>query len=374
VHEDGRAFLARNPGRYDIVVANTLHPWSVGASNLYSLEYFTHAARALRPGGLFVQWLPVERIGAEALGAILRTLAAVFPEGELWWGAESLLVVAGPGAGEPPARLSGEAARALRELGIRSRDELRGRRLGSFAAVREVVPGEPLRDDRPALEVLAAHSRARAPGGELELLRRIAAAAAREGERVQATQLWLDARLARAAGDERGADRLEALAELAGVESARRDRVARTIRAASADAAAGRSAAAIAAFRELLAEFPAHRDARFGLSAGLHEQGRSGEARRELERLLERHPDDAEAWNLLGMLRQAEGDRTGARAALAEAVRADPYLVEALANSGLLALRAGDADAAREMWRRILALSPFGPGPAGRALRAALAG
>ena len=78
---DARVFLTRHPRAYDVVAANTLHPWSVGSTGLYSAEYFARLARTLRPGGIAAQWLPVEVIGAESLAAVLRSFFGVFPDG-----------------------------------------------------------------------------------------------------------------------------------------------------------------------------------------------------------------------------------------------------------------------------------------------------
>jgi spermidine synthase len=378
IHDDGRAYLARHRDEYDVIVANTLHPWSVGSTGLYSREYFSRIRRALRSGGVAVQWLPVERVGADALAAILRTITAVFPDGSLWWGAESLLVVARDAPApdlEPRAVVpGGPLSRALAELGIASRDELWSRRLADFDALREALgAGEVLDDDRPRLEVLAARARRDAGDlGESDLVRRIAQTAARHDRALAPTVLWLDARAARAAGNTRSADRLEAIAEAAGVEPARRDRIARAIRGASAHFESGHYEPAARLLEALLEEFPRHRSAHLALARVRSAQREPARARQALEALLEFQPRDAEAWNALGLVHQEQGDSRGAAAAFGRALAADPFLVQALANRGLLAARAGDSQLARAMLRRIWELSPRGPGAEARALAAAL--
>lgn len=68
---DGRIYLRRARGRYDIVEADPLLPRSSSAGNLYSVEYFRVLSDSLKPGGLAVTWLPTMRT--------LDTFASVFP-------------------------------------------------------------------------------------------------------------------------------------------------------------------------------------------------------------------------------------------------------------------------------------------------------
>lgn len=53
---DGRNHLLLTGDRYDVITADIIQPFHAGAGNLYSREYFQLAARALRPGGLMLQW------------------------------------------------------------------------------------------------------------------------------------------------------------------------------------------------------------------------------------------------------------------------------------------------------------------------------
>jgi hypothetical protein len=71
VHDDGRRYLSRGDGRYDIIQADALRPRSAYAGNLYSESYFRLLRDRLAPGGLAVTWAPTERI--------VRTFLRVFP-------------------------------------------------------------------------------------------------------------------------------------------------------------------------------------------------------------------------------------------------------------------------------------------------------
>ncbi len=68
---DGRAYLRRDPEKYDVIEADALRPSSAYSGNLYSLEYFSLVRGRLRPGGLAVTWVPTPRVR--------DTVARVFP-------------------------------------------------------------------------------------------------------------------------------------------------------------------------------------------------------------------------------------------------------------------------------------------------------
>jgi Flp pilus assembly protein TadD len=265
-------------------------------------------------------------------------------------------------------------AEALRDLGIEGADELAQRRLASFAVAREVLgPGPVLEDDRPVLEILASRrQRRKTPGEELELARRLAEAGAGEDPQAGPLLLWLESRAARAAGAEERADRRSALAEAAGLRLAKRERIARQVQAARAELATGRVDAAERSLRSALSEAPLDRDASFALARYLTESGRTKAVSDLLEQHVARHAADAAAWNLLGVARHRLGRQAAAREAFASALRADPFLSEALANAGLLAVDAGDLEAARAHLERLREIGPLGASEEERELRAAL--
>jgi len=352
VRGDGRAFLARHADTYDLVVANTVHPWSVGATGLYSRAYFERTAAALRAGGLAAQWIPVERIGADDLAAILRTFYAAFPHGAVFWGAENLIAIgsASPLREPPPDGLAG----------LPGADGPRRRRLADAPSVRRVLGPEPLlRDDRPALEARAAGRRATGAGPvELAMLVRLARAGVEAGAGSEPLLRWLESRHAHAGGRIAEALRLESRAVAAGLALAQRARAARRAAEGRAALIAGRRGEARRAFRAARADVPDHRDALFALAVLAMEAGRSAEAESLLRLLLAAHPDDAQAWNELGAILHVRGEGEGAREALERALAADPFHPEALANAGLLAAGAGDRSRARILLDRLRELAP----------------
>jgi spermidine synthase len=376
---DARAFLATTDEAYDVIVANTLHPWSVGATGLYSEEYFLRMAGALRPAGIAAQWLPLQRIGADSLSAILRTFFEVFPHGGVWWGAGNLIVLgsnaalAAPDAERMRARLDAAGIDLGRwELGDEA--ELVSQQIADAEGVRsELADEEILTDDRPVLEVRAAGRRTGAVSSDpLQVAVRIAEASAPAGPGAGWMRLWLESLAARRAGQEERADRREALAKAGGLGFVRRERARRWVDQASRDLASGSLDAAERKLELALADDPAQRDARFGRVGIALAQGDEALALRELELLLLAHPHDAEAWNQLGTLRHRAGDASAAAQAFQEALRTDPYYPDALANAGLLALRRGDSSAALVLLERLQEISPLGMGEQERALAEAV--
>ena len=63
-----------------MIVGDLFLPWGSGAGRLYSVEHFRSVRRALAPGGLFCQWLPMYQLSAEQFSLIVATFQKVFPE------------------------------------------------------------------------------------------------------------------------------------------------------------------------------------------------------------------------------------------------------------------------------------------------------
>jgi spermidine synthase len=84
--DDARRFTARTPERFDVVIGDLLVPWRPGEAALYTRDHFVQVRRALAPGGLFCQWLPLYQMSDEQLGIVLRTFVEVFPQTTLWRG------------------------------------------------------------------------------------------------------------------------------------------------------------------------------------------------------------------------------------------------------------------------------------------------
>ncbi len=108
---DARGALRLTAKRYDAIVSQPSHPWTAGASHLYTREFFSLVRSRLEPNGVFAQWIGPSFIDEDLLRALVRTLLEVFPHLEVYQYFQGLIFVA---ADRPVAGLEG-AARAMQE-------------------------------------------------------------------------------------------------------------------------------------------------------------------------------------------------------------------------------------------------------------------
>src|SRR5262249_45842966 len=149
-------FLLRNRVPYDVATADVVHPYDAGATNLYSVEYFSLVARSLKPDGIMVQW--VSPGGAFEHQLIVRTFLQAFPHSTLSLGGGLLIGSAAPlrsSRAELEARLADPRARAgLAEVGFNHAQDV----LAQFRANEDELhayvgaSGPILTDDHPLLE------------------------------------------------------------------------------------------------------------------------------------------------------------------------------------------------------------------------------
>jgi spermidine synthase len=82
--DDGRNYLLVTSRTYDVVSVDTLDPKHAGNGNLYTQEFYELSKRVLKPGGIFVQWLPYHQVDNASLKLIARTFQQVYPHATLW--------------------------------------------------------------------------------------------------------------------------------------------------------------------------------------------------------------------------------------------------------------------------------------------------
>jgi spermidine synthase len=91
--------MLTTPEQFDVITSDPIHPWIKGAATLYTVEYFEHVKRRLRPGGVVAQWLPLYENNPAAVKSAMATFFHVFPHGTVWTnarhGALSDLVLVG---------------------------------------------------------------------------------------------------------------------------------------------------------------------------------------------------------------------------------------------------------------------------------------
>ncbi len=83
---DGRNHLMATREQFAMINADLFLPYRRGIGSLYSLEHFRNARARLKPGGVFVQWLPLYQISGREFGVITRTMIEAFPQVTLWRG------------------------------------------------------------------------------------------------------------------------------------------------------------------------------------------------------------------------------------------------------------------------------------------------
>jgi spermidine synthase len=164
--DDGRNYLLRTRQPYDIITADVVPPYDAGATNLYSVEYFRLAARALTPNGIMVQWVAPGTAFEHAL--IVRTFLEAFPQSTLWLTSDLLIGSPSPvqiSRAELEHRLADPSARAsLTEVGLQKPEDV----LAQFRADPNALhayasTGPILTDDRPLLEYFASLNAAQEP-------------------------------------------------------------------------------------------------------------------------------------------------------------------------------------------------------------------
>ncbi len=84
--EDGRNHLMATRENYAMINADLFLPYRRGTGNLYSREHFQRVRERLKPGGVFVQWLPLYQVSEQEFGIIAHTMISVFPQVSLWRG------------------------------------------------------------------------------------------------------------------------------------------------------------------------------------------------------------------------------------------------------------------------------------------------
>ena len=75
---DGRNGLALTSKKYDAIVSQPSHPWTAGASHLYTREFAETARRRLNSGGVFLQWMNTDFVDPGLFRSLAATLLDVF--------------------------------------------------------------------------------------------------------------------------------------------------------------------------------------------------------------------------------------------------------------------------------------------------------
>lgn len=82
--EDGRHYLMATDESFDIINSDLFVPFRSGAGSLYTVEHYASCKARLKPGGLFVQWLPLHQLTEFEFSVIAKSLLEVFDQVSMW--------------------------------------------------------------------------------------------------------------------------------------------------------------------------------------------------------------------------------------------------------------------------------------------------
>jgi spermidine synthase len=77
---DGRRWLLAGGEPYDVIVVDAVRPNTAYAGNLYSVEFYQLVASRLASDGLFVQWIPTDRVLNSVRRVFPHVMTTVVPE------------------------------------------------------------------------------------------------------------------------------------------------------------------------------------------------------------------------------------------------------------------------------------------------------
>ena len=96
---DARSAMRLSSKRYDAIVSQPSHPWTAGASHLYTREFMQLAKEHLNPGGVFLQWMNSQFVTESLLQSLCATILDVYEYVRIYqWSTEVLFFL---GSDEP---------------------------------------------------------------------------------------------------------------------------------------------------------------------------------------------------------------------------------------------------------------------------------
>ena len=111
VINDARNALRLTRRSYDAIVSQPSHPWTAGASHLFSREFVADVRNHLNENGVFLQWMNAEFVDEPLLRSLAATLAAEFENVRLYQPAVQVLLFL---ASDAPLDIELEVARTGR--------------------------------------------------------------------------------------------------------------------------------------------------------------------------------------------------------------------------------------------------------------------
>ena len=150
---DARSALLLTRRRFDAIVSQPSHPWTAGASHLFTREFFELVRDRLSDDGVFVAWMGQQFVDEPLLRSLLATLRSVFPHVEVYdpRPGGSLLCVAATRplrTAEASARAIAAAPEAWAAQGVLEPEDVLAARIQDDEGVARVAEGAPISTDR----------------------------------------------------------------------------------------------------------------------------------------------------------------------------------------------------------------------------------
>ncbi|MEZ4332782.1 MAG: fused MFS/spermidine synthase [Myxococcota bacterium] len=148
---DARGAMNLSDKRYDAIVSQPSHPWTSGASHLYTRDFFELVHSKLEPGGIFVQWIGAGFVNVELFGSLMAAMSDAFPFVHVYRPVPAAMVFV---ASDQPIDLLESAPRALAaapesfgRYGIHRVEDFYASWSLDTAGVRQLAAGRPLNTD-----------------------------------------------------------------------------------------------------------------------------------------------------------------------------------------------------------------------------------
>jgi hypothetical protein len=154
INNDARGALRLTGRRYDAIISQPSHPWTAGASHLYTREFMQLAHDHLAPEGVFVQWMNVMFMDEDLLRSLTATFLSVFREVRLYRpDPETIVFLASDGKLELESRLAAtglpirEAPLHYARFGINNAEDVVAALALDGEGARALAAGAPLITD-----------------------------------------------------------------------------------------------------------------------------------------------------------------------------------------------------------------------------------
>ncbi|QGZ93410.1 Spermidine synthase [Terricaulis silvestris] len=150
IENDARGALSLTSRQYDVIISQPSHPWTAGASHLYTREFLDLAKAHLTRDGVFVQWIGTDYLDETLLRAIVATASSVFAHVRVYRPSERTILLMGSQASIDPEAgwTATTSSSAFRAAGMLAREDVASALVLDSNAARAFAAGQrPVTDD-----------------------------------------------------------------------------------------------------------------------------------------------------------------------------------------------------------------------------------